>query len=90
MRPAWLLIVCAGGLVVGCAHDRDSHNYPPDPLLLSHRPVAGKPSAASTPAPEFARHEPPAPESLLAQGAKGTWPPVGTVPVLRTDGEREP
>jgi hypothetical protein len=63
LRRAWLPVVGACGLLVGCGHDRASH-YPPDPLLVSKRPVESR-GGASTP-PTVARREPPTPERLVA------------------------
>jgi hypothetical protein len=55
--------VGAWGLLVGCEHNHASH-YPPDPLLVSKRPVESHGAAAASPL--LARREPPAPERLVA------------------------
>jgi hypothetical protein len=60
LRRAWLPVAC--GLLLGCEHGRTSH-YPPDPLLVSKKPVETRPEAGAGLA--LAQHEPPPPESLF-------------------------
>ena len=55
LRRAWLPVVAAWGLLAGCEHNHASH-YPPDPLLLSKKPVESRGEPASPPA--VACHEP--------------------------------
>ncbi|HEX5269103.1 MAG TPA: hypothetical protein VFW33_01385 [Gemmataceae bacterium] len=63
LRRAWLPVVAAGGLLAGCEHNQATH-YPPDPLLLSKRPVESR--GDTRPAATVARREPAAPECLVA------------------------
>jgi len=66
LRRVWLPVVGVWGLLVGCEHGRDTH-YPPDPLLLSKKPVESRPAPGALVA--AARHEPPAPERLALASA---------------------
>ncbi len=70
LRCAWLPVLGVCTLLAGCEHNRDSH-YPPDPLLVSKRPVESR--GEPHPAPTVARREPPAPERLVAAAS----PPAG-------------
>jgi hypothetical protein len=63
LRRGWLPIVGACSLVLGCQQSRPER-YPPDPLLLSKRPVESRSEVG--PARAVARHEPQAPECLIA------------------------
>jgi hypothetical protein len=63
LRLAWLPFVGVWGLLAGCEHSQASR-YPPDPLLVSKRPLESR--GESGLGPIVARHEPPAPERLLA------------------------
>jgi len=63
LHLAWLPLVCGCGLLLGCEHSRTTR-YPPDPLLLSRKPVESRPEPGQEPA--LARHEPHPPQSLLA------------------------
>src|SRR5262249_1060849 len=64
LRRAWLPVAC--GLLLGCEHGRTSH-YPPDPLLVSKKPVESRPEPGA--GPVLAQHEPPSPESLFTSVA---------------------
>ncbi len=66
LRRAWLVLSGAGGLLLGCEHSHSAH-YPPDPLLISKKPIASRPW--SGPAPAVARHEPPTPAGLVLASA---------------------
>ena len=80
LRRAWLPAIGVGGLLVGCEHSH-SARYPPDPLLLSKKPVESRP--ASGPLLALARHEPPAPEHLGATlTSADDSPPDATAPRL--------
>jgi len=61
-----LAVAGAAALVLGCEHHQSSH-YPPDPLLLSKKPVTSRPQPG--PLTAVAGHEPPAPASLLTSRA---------------------
>jgi hypothetical protein len=64
----WLPAVGASGLLMGCEHSQATR-YPPDPLLLSKKPVEVRPEPG--PLRVVARHEPPAPEGLEALASLG-------------------
>jgi hypothetical protein len=63
LRHAWLPVAGVCTLLVGCEHNRASR-YPPDPLLLSKRPVESRGEA--NPSQTVVSREPPAPERLVA------------------------
>jgi hypothetical protein len=97
MRRSWRLGLClvgAGALALGCDHGHGSR-CPPDPLLLSKRPIESRPAAG--PQTSVARHEPPAPEKLaLALAAAHPEAPSGepasqpkTVPAIPTSLRRD-
>jgi hypothetical protein len=68
----WLMAALGGVLALGCEKAAVKPSYPPDPVLLSKRPVAGKPAAA--PATVIVKEEPVTPvlpESALVH-APGT------------------
>jgi hypothetical protein len=78
LRRAWLPVVGACGLLIGCEHGH-SARYPPDPLLLSKKPVESRLAPGAPVA--VARHEPPAPERLaLASADTEPGPPEATPP----------
>jgi hypothetical protein len=84
VRRAWLPVVGACSLLLGCEHGHASR-YPPDPLLLSKKPVESRPEPAPV---AVARHEPPAPQSLFAaRGAHDTGESAVSAS-LRRDDER--
>lgn len=57
----------AGALAVGCAHSNADRTFPPDPLLQSKHPVAGKFDAPAPAQVVFAAPPPPAiPDMALA------------------------
>lgn len=64
-RKLWLtwaaLVTGTALLVLGCGWAKESRRYPPDPLLLSKRPVEAKPSSAAA---LVARRELEAPDFL--------------------------
>jgi hypothetical protein len=69
-RRRWqtgLTLFGAAGLLLGCEHAHNARN-PPDPLLLSKRPIASRVSPGGG-APVVARHEPPAPAGLVLASA---------------------
>jgi hypothetical protein len=69
-------------MLAGCEHSH-SARYPPDPLLLSKKPVESRP--APGPLLALARHEPPAPEHLavaLTSADADVSPPEATTPRL--------
>ncbi len=84
---AWLPVVGTWTLLAGCEHSHSAH-YPPDPLLLSKRPVESRGEPGATPA--VARHEPPAPECLVAAVSQPEAGDASALPAsLRPgDGER--
>jgi hypothetical protein len=61
LRRAWVPVVGACGLLLGCEHSHVTR-YPPDPLLLSKKPVESRHAPPAL--PTLARHEPQAPERL--------------------------
>jgi hypothetical protein len=63
LRRAWLPVVGTGILLLGCAHN-PATRYPPDPLLVSKKPIESR--AESGLAHAAPRHEPRAPEVLVA------------------------
>ena len=60
---ACLPLVAACACLPGCANNPPSHS-PPDPLLLSRKPIESRPAIAAPAL--YAQHEPRAPESLDA------------------------
>lgn len=96
LRRVGLLAVGACGLLLGCEHGSGSR-YPPDPLLVSKKPIEAKPGSASAPA--VARHEPPAPADLataLASAAREGNPadaqpraPISAIPARRQRDDNE-
>jgi hypothetical protein len=83
---AWLPVVGACGLLSGCEHV-STPRYPPDPLLLSKKPVPSRPEPAAV---ALARHEPPAPQCLVAALApRDTDGSAPTVPASLSHEEEE-
>jgi hypothetical protein len=87
MHWTWLSAVVAGTLGAGCGLTSSSRPFPPDPLLLSKRPVEGK---AETPAPHQLAFNPPEPPTVPDQQATARQaitpaepPPVTAAPVSR-------
>jgi len=87
MHWTWLSVVVAGGVASGCGLTSSSRPFPPDPLLLSKRPVEGK---AEAPAPHQLAFNPPGPptvpnkEATVRQEPAPAEPrPVPAVPVSR-------
>lgn len=88
LRHACLALAVGSVLTVGCAHEEASPRFPSDPLLLSKRPVEGKPTESSP--TSIASSEPAAPERLLAALPDNSIgpvvlpgdPPEGRVPVV--------
>jgi hypothetical protein len=68
-RQAGLTLFGVAGLLLGCEHAHSARN-PPDPLLLSKRPIASRPLPGI--APVVARHEPPAPAGLVLVASANT------------------
>jgi hypothetical protein len=61
------VVAAAGG---GCTRSLVQHKQPPDPLLVSKKPVEGKPRTAAAPRGEAtARVDPPAPPNGIARDA---------------------
>jgi hypothetical protein len=87
LRRAWLPIAGACGLLLGCESSRTSH-YPPDPLLVSKKPVESR--SAPAPGTLLAVHEPRAPESLFTTVAARDAEREPTVPTsLRREPDEE-
>jgi hypothetical protein len=84
---AWLAALMAGGFGAGCGHSNADRPFPPDPLLLSKQPIAGK---AEVPPPAQVAFTAPAPPSVPASGAvaaeqkSDTHRPEAVVPVSHT------
>ncbi len=82
LRRAWLPLLGAGALLVGCEQSRSSR-CPPDPLLLSKKPVESRHDSVAPPL--VARREPRVPESLITE--LGPHPSDSAVPTsLRDEG----
>jgi hypothetical protein len=73
-RP-WFVAALAGSALLGCEHAPVKPSYPPDPLFLSKKPVAGNVEKAQT---VVACREPAVPP--LPPGALATAPPQRGVP----------
>jgi hypothetical protein len=86
LRRAWLPVVGVCGLLAGCEHNRASH-YPPDPLLVSKRPVESR-GEANTP-PTVARREPPTPERLVAAASPHEGADNSAVPASMRPGHED-
>ena len=77
------LAALLGGFALGCAHDPGPH-YPPDPLLVSKKPVEGKLEKA---APALlARSDPPVPQLPDSVLVAKPRPPVQAIPTSRPSG----
>jgi hypothetical protein len=83
LRRAWLPVVGVCGLLAGCEHNHASH-YPPDPLLVSKRPVESRGEAH--PGPLVASREPPAPERLVAAALPPEAADNSAIPAVLTPG----
>jgi len=68
LERAGLPVVGTCAFLLGCASSHTSH-YPPDPLLLSKKPIESRPASAAPAV--LAQHEPRAPESLAATLGSG-------------------
>ncbi len=82
-----MILALAGAVgLLGCEHSRPP-SYPPDPLLLSKKPITSR--SDPSPRAETAQHEPPAPESLFTTLASaGHEGSSATVPAsLRREGD---
>jgi hypothetical protein len=96
LEQAWLPVVGTCAFLLGCANSHTSH-YPPDPLLLSKKPIESR-SATAAPA-VVAQHEPRAPESLAVALAAASTDnnaiedrprrPVPATPASLRSGENE-
>jgi hypothetical protein len=91
-RNIWrygLAVVLGVGLV-GCERATVKHSYPSDPLLLSRRPVQGKPESSR---PELASSEPPAPTlppTALASAPKERVDALRTSVAVESDAQAAP
>jgi hypothetical protein len=91
LRRGWLPVVGACSLALGCAHNHPAR-YPPDPLLLSKKPVESR--AESGPVALAARHEPRAPAPLASAEPPSTEgeerkAPVPALPASLHRGDRD-
>src|SRR5436305_350654 len=79
-RWGWTAVL-GSGLLAGCEHTGAFQRYPPDPLFVRAKPVAGRPSAA---VPALARSEPIAPalppSALVKRPSSFSNPPVKVEP----------
>jgi hypothetical protein len=74
-------------MLLGCEHTHSART-PPDPLLLSKKPVASRP--APGPLLALARHEPPTPQRLLTSAdTEGTPAHVPAIPTSLHDGDAD-
>lgn len=84
--PAWLALALGTGMAIGCQSGADHHSYSDDPVLLSKKPVDGKPDPAGS-SPILLAHaepmEPAMPATALAAAPAITTPPaIATPPAM--------
>jgi len=86
LRRGWLPFVGVCGLLAGCEHGHTSR-FPPDPLLVSKKPVEsrGEPGLG----PIVARREPQAPERLVASVSSPEARDDSAIPASLQSGEEE-
>jgi hypothetical protein len=83
-RAWWLTAMLAGGFSAGCGHSNADRPFPPDPLLLSEHPVAGKSDAPPADQVVFTAPAPPSaptPSAVAVQQKPQADQPAAVTPV---------
>lgn len=73
---AWFAAALAGSLLLGCERAAVKPSYPPDPLFLTKKPVAGKVDRAQPLLGYSEPAVPPLPPAALASAPRKAGPPV--------------
>jgi hypothetical protein len=72
LRRIGLMTLILGGAALGCTRSAVQHKEPPDPLLVTKKPVEGRPRGAEA---DPGYDNPPPPPAVPAVGTSGVpWP----------------